>query len=88
MFRLWCRLTDEKGNTIKDTVCADTSESNRTKKVLNSLEAACMELDTASPIWLDSNISEFKTYSKTRFRQDSFVESVDFYALEIQVIDE
>ena len=33
------------------------------------------------------NINEFKRHSKARFYQDSFVDSIDFDFLEIQVID-
>ena len=39
-------------------------------------------------IWLESNIREFKRHAKTRFRQDSFVDEVDFDFLEFQVIEE
>ena len=47
-----------------------------------------MEFDLAKPIWLDSNISEFKRHAKTRFRQDSFIEQVPFDFMELHVIEE
>lgn len=34
------------------------------------------------------NIADFKRHYKTRFTQDSFVESIDFDYLEIQIIEE
>jgi len=34
------------------------------------------------------NIADFKRHNKTRFTQDSFVESIDFDYLEIQIIEE
>ena len=34
------------------------------------------------------NINDFRRHAKTRFRQDSFVEEIDFDYLEIQVIEE
>ena len=46
------------------------------------------EFDLSKPIWLDVNINEFKRHSKARFYQDSFVDSIDFDFLEIQVIEE
>ena len=88
MFRLWCKIIDKSNKTLAETVLSDERDTNRTAKVLDSLAEACRELDLAVPIWLDSNINEFKTYSKTRFLQDNFAESVDFHALEIQVIEE
>ena len=39
-----------------------------------------------NPIWLDSNVADFKRHARTRFRQDSFIEHIEFDYLEIQVI--
>lgn len=88
MFRLWCKTLNDNNNILSETVISDISDSNRTKKVMNSLSKACEEMDLAEPIWFESNINEFKNYAKTRFRQDNFVESVSFSAFEIQVIEE
>ena len=40
------------------------------------------------PIWLESNIDEFRRLDHTRFRQDSFIEPLDFDYLEIRVLEE
>ena len=88
MFRLWCKTLNDNNKILSETVISDISDSNRTKKVMNSLSKACEEMDLAEPIWFESNINEFKNYAKTRFRQDNFVESVSFSAFEIQVIEE
>ena len=42
----------------------------------------------SQPIWLESNIQEFKRHSRTRFRQDNFMEQIDFDYFEIQIIEE
>lgn len=47
-----------------------------------------MEFDLEKPIWLDSNISEFKKVAKTRFGADNFIESIDFDYLEVHIIEE
>ena len=44
--------------------------------------------DSGKPIWLDVNVAEFKRHAKTRFTQDSFIESIDFDFLEMHVIEE
>ena len=88
MFRLWCKTLNDNNGIIAETTIEDPSDTNRTKKVLNSLTKACLELDLAEPVWFESNINEFKTYSKTRFRKDNFIESVSFNVFEIQVIEE
>ena len=87
MFRLWGK-TIRDNRIIKDTVIENESNDTRTHKILNALDAICYEFDLCKPIWLDGAINEFKTHSKTRFYQDSFVESIDFDYLEIQVIEE
>ena len=90
MFRMWVKEWKDN-HMIRDiTICdaADPSEKNRTKKVFDTLEEACYELDVAKPIWLNVNVEEFKRIDKTRFSKDSFIEEVPFDYLEIHVIEE
>ena len=79
MFRMWCKLFDDRGHLIKDTVIKNAdSDLNRTRKIF----------DLAEPIWLDSNVSEFQRHSKVRFTKDNFVEDIEFAYMEIEVIEE
>ncbi len=87
MFRMWCMLWKE-GHLLKDITLSDAEQVNRTAKVFRALEEVCREWDLAKPIWLQSNIKDFKQHSKTRFRRDSFTEQIDFDYLEIQIIEE
>ncbi len=88
MFRMWGKIW-KSNHLIKDTVVInDDSKLNRTKKVFAAIDDICVKFDLSRPIWLDCNIEEFKKYDKTRFTKDSFIESVDFDYLEIQVIEE
>jgi len=88
MFRMWGKIF-HNNHLLQDYVIEkpDAGES-RTHKVFQSLEELADQFDLSVPIWLDSNIKEFKRSSKTRFYQDSFVESIDFDYLEIQIIEE
>lgn len=89
MFRLWCKVFDDGCHLIKDTVIENAdSELSRTRKIFDGINSACQEFDLGEPIWLDSNIEEFKRRSKVRFSAANFVESIDFSYLEIQVIEE
>ena len=83
MFRLWGH-----NRLLKNTVIADDSEDTRTHKVFHALEEICYQFDLENPIWLDSNIADFKRHARTRFSRDSFIEQIDFDYLEIQVIEE
>lgn len=88
MFRLWAKLF-ESGHMRRDlTVCNDSSELNRTRKIFAALEEVCNEFDLSRPIWLDKNIAEFKKCDKVRFYKDNFMDDFDFDYLEIQVIEE
>lgn len=87
MFRLWVKLIKDN-HLMKDTVICDDSEDTRTHKIFHALEAACYAFDLSKPIWLESTISEFQRHAKARFRQDNFIDSVDFDYMEIQVIEE
>lgn len=87
MFRLWGKIWKDN-HLIKDTVICDETDDTRTHKVFHALEQICYEFDLSNPIWLDSNIHDFKRHDKTRFSQDSFIEQIEFDHLEIQVIEE
>jgi hypothetical protein len=73
---------------LQDTVICVDNELNRTRKVYQALEEICYEFDLQTPLWLDANKEDFIRTSKTRFTADSFIESIDFDYLEIQVIEE
>lgn len=89
MFRLWCKLFDETNHLIKDTVIKnDDTNLNRTRKIFDGIRSACYEFDLSEPIWFDSNITAFKKHSKVRFYKDNFIDSIDFYYMEIHVIEE
>ena len=88
MFRMWGKIWKEN-HLLKDIVieCEDPA-LNRTRKVYYCLDEICYAFDLSKPIWLDSNIADFKRHSKTRFTKDSFIEQTAFDYLEIQVIEE
>lgn len=87
MFRLWGKIFKDN-HLLQDAVICDDTEDTRTHKIFHALDELCYTFDLEKPIWLDSNISEFQKVSKTRFRQDSFIETVEFDYLEIKVIEE
>lgn len=87
MFQLWGKLIKDN-RMIHDTVACDCTDDTRTHKIFHCLEKICSEFDLQNPIWLDSNIQDFKRRRKSRFSQDSFIESIDFDYLEIQILEE
>ena len=88
MFRMWGKIWKDS-HLLKDTViCMSDDSMSRTQMVFGSLEEICYQFDLGHPIWLDSNIHEFQVHAKTRFKQDHFIEHIDFDFLEIQIIEE
>ena len=87
MFRLWGKIFKEN-KLIKDFTVEDNTDETRTHKVFNAIDKICYEFDLSRPIWLESNIKDFKKHAKVKFRSDSFIEEIDFDYLEIDVIEE
>jgi len=85
--RIWGKLW-KNNHMLRDTVIVDYSAETRTHKIFSALYEICLEFDLGKPIWLDANVNEFKRTAKVRFRQDSFIENIDFDYLELQVIEE
>lgn len=85
--RIWFKMM--KGNRLlRDMTVTESSKDTRTHKIFHALDEVCYEFDLEKPIWLDANVSEFKRHAKTRFTQDSFIETIEFDFLEMQVIEE
>jgi hypothetical protein len=87
MFRLWGKIFKDN-HLLQDMVVENETSDTRTHKIFHAIEELVYTFDLQKPIWLDSNIDEFKRLSKTRFYQDNFVETVSFDYLEIHIIEE
>ncbi|WP_455714794.1 hypothetical protein [Anaerosporobacter sp.] len=88
MFRLWGKIFTNNRMLRDFTVENDDLTLNRTKKIYDAIDTICYEFDLSKPIWLDSNIEDFKRHDKTRFTQDNFIDQIEFDFLEIHVIEE
>lgn len=85
--KIWFKLWTDTRLTASETI-EITDEDTRTYKVFRALEEACLTFDLGKPIWLDSNVNEFKHRSRTRFTKDNFVEEIEFDYMEMQVLEE
>lgn len=85
--KIWFKVVKDN-RLVKDVTITDESEDTRTHKIFRALEQVCYEFDLSRPIWLDANVNEFKQNAKTRFRQESFMETIEFDFLEMHVIEE
>lgn len=87
MFRVWGR-TFKNNKMLKSTTIEIDNDDTRTHKIFDALAQICDQFDLSNPIWLDSNINEFKRIARTRFYKDSFIESIEFDYLDFYVIEE
>jgi len=85
--RIWAKIFSDN-HLIKDVTIEDYSGETRTHKVFDALEKVCVKFDLEKPIWLESNVRDFKRNAKTRFTKDSFIEDVPFDYMEFHVIEE
>ncbi len=86
--KIWGRMV-ENNHLLKDMTVTDDSNDTRTHKIFRAIEEICGEFDIVVPVWLDSNIRDFKRHKKVRFTRDNFVgEAVDFDYLEILILEE
>lgn len=88
MFRMWGKLWKESHVVMDYVVEIEDYSLTRTQMVFRALEEICLQFDLEQPIWLDTNIQEFKRLAKTRFSKDSFIEDLNLQYLEIEVIEE
>lgn len=87
MFRLWAKVV-KNNHILQEKEIVINKKDSRTHKVFDALDEAVKEFNIGKPIWLESNIRDFKEYSKVRFNQDSFIEEIDYDYLEIQILEE
>ena len=85
--RIWAR-TFKDNKTINELTIENNENDTRTHKIFNAIDTVSYEFDLSKPIWLESNISDFKRHSKVRFYQDSFIDEIPFDYLEIEVLEE
>ena len=69
---------------IEDRIIKDTALEE--KDFPSALSAVCDAFDLSKPIICAKHHAEIKSFSRTVFFPDDFVESVDFDTLEIEVI--
>lgn len=85
--RVWGKEIKDN-HLLKDVVISNDENDTRTHKIFHALEKICLKFDLSKPIWLDSNVSDLQMHRKTRFTQDSFIETIPFDYLEFQIIEE
>ncbi len=77
--RFWGKIKKE------DRIQSDLVEESR--DFASALTAICDRFDIGKPIVCDKHRKEMKSFRRTLFYPDDFVESVTFDTFEIEIID-
>lgn len=87
MLRVWGKLI--KKNQIKQNYIAVNNDSKLPlgERIHLCLDDICMELDLQRPIWLEQNKQDIRSFGRTNFRQDHFIEPFSYDALEIEILE-
>ena len=85
--KIWGKLWKDN-RLIMDHLVTEENDDTRTHKIFHALDEICIAFDLGRPIWLDSNVREFKRHNRTRFHQDCFVEEISFDYLELYILEE
>ncbi len=72
---------------LNDIILERPAKLTKEEAAASSLTEICKEWDIPVPIWLKTNRKELEKTSKTRFRQDHFIETIDFDYLEVTVTE-
>ncbi len=88
MFRLWGKVYKDD-SIIKDTVVGMDDQNLSTDTLTYScMDKLCDIFDIQHPMWLKDNHKEYPVYRRTVFKQDHFIEEIDFDHLEIEIIED
>ena len=85
--RFWAKIWKDN-HMVRDASVTIDDDDTRTHKVFRALDEVCLIFDLERPIWLETNIREFRRHSSVRFRRDSFIEEIGFDCLEFMVLEE
>jgi len=87
VIRLWGKII-KNHHIVKhaEVVCNEEIEyQQQLKKCMTEL---CYGFDIQRPYWLPKNLKDYNARKKTTFKQDNFIEKIDFDYLEIEVMEE
>ncbi|MEF9951333.1 MAG: hypothetical protein RR840_01490 [Clostridium sp.] len=88
MLRLWGKLL--KDNKLQSQIeCTyEYDDIEYEQQLKYCITEICKEFDIQKPYWLNANLREYNKYKKTSFRQDNFIEEIEFDIFEIEVLEE
>ena len=89
--KLWASIRDEEHRVIRESI-RDFSDvkrkSAREADYSSMIGQLCEDLDLSRPILLQKHLQELSRFSHVYFHPADFMESVDFFRLEVVIFPE
>ncbi|MDA3847344.1 MAG: hypothetical protein PF505_12510 [Vallitaleaceae bacterium] len=87
MYRLWGKIITK--NEIKESYVSaiDEPSMDEAEKLKVAVADICQHFDIQIPIWLQDHQLDILRYSKTAFKEDHFIETINYDYLEIEIIE-
>lgn len=86
--KIWAKtITNHKiqSQAVQEFSSARPSDSDGWARILTEL---CKPLDIAVPVILKKHVGELKSFSRTVFKRQDFMESIPFDSFEIEIFPE
>ena len=87
MLRVWGKVIKKNRIQSDHIAVSDDPAISLGNRIHLCLDEICMELDLQRPIWLEQNKQDLRSFGRTEFRHDHFIEPISFDALEIEIIE-
>ncbi len=87
MLRIWGKIWSRGRIRHQATVQDDHSEWALEDRISALEEQLVLKFDLPHPIWLPKNLQEMRTFGKTAFDQDNFVEHFPYHSFEMEIIE-
>ncbi|HOB19925.1 MAG TPA: hypothetical protein PK830_07335 [Candidatus Atribacteria bacterium] len=88
MYKVWGRIR-KNNKIVKDMVVpCDPVGQSKEDCLHYCIQQICYEFDLQRPVWFPKNQREYDEFRLVTFNQDNFMETVNFDALEIEVIED
>ena len=86
MYRLWA-IIRKHNKIVRDMVASCDKETLSPNDCLHQcIHEICYEFDLQRPMWLTKNQREYEEFRRVVLTQDNFIESINFDALELEVL--
>lgn len=87
MYRVWGKKIKHNKIVADYVSINDNPNQDEAKKLILAVEDICQKFDLSQPYWLEDHQLDILKYGRTHFKEEHFIETIDFDELEIEIIE-